>query len=216
MNVLAVVVAGGSRSPGAPDALTLVGGVPMVVRAVRAVLTSGVVDRVALRGERVHELVHACAGLPVEAWQSTAHDVAAQHVGADHVGAHTGQRPDATNGDDPIAERIVVLHEAARPLTPPALFRVVLDAVRAGHRAVVPVLPLTDTVKMMDAAGLLRATPDRSGLRVVQAPHAFRASDVHFGPVAAGAHAVPGDPLAFAVRTPWDLEMAELLLEEGP
>lgn len=211
MNVLAVVVAGGSRSPGAPDALTLVAGVPMVVRAVRAVLASGVVDRVALRGERVHELVRACAGLPVEAWQPTA-----DHVGADRVGAHVGQRPDATNGDDPIAERIVVVHEAARPLTPPALFRVVLDAVRAGHRAVVPVLPLADTVKMVDAAGLLRATPDRSGLRVVQAPQAFRASDVHFGPVAAGAHAVPGDPLAFAVRTPWDLEMAELLLEEGP
>jgi 2-C-methyl-D-erythritol 4-phosphate cytidylyltransferase len=96
------------------------------------------------------------------------------------------------------------------------LFRVVLDAVRSAHRAVVPVLPLADTVKTVDDAGLLRTTPDRSGLRVVQTPHAFRGPDLHFGPPGAGTSTVPGDPLAFAVRTPWDLELAELLLEFGP
>lgn len=211
MNVLAVVVTGGLRQSGAPDALTPLAGVPMVVRSVRAVLASGVVDRVALRGDRVEESVRACAGLPVDAWQPATR----------RIGAHAGQRRGATNGDAPVAESsvdgcIVVVHDAVRPLTPPALFRAVLDAVRAGHRAVVPVLPLADTVKMVDGSGLLRATPDRSGLRVVQTPQAFRGSDVHLGQPAAGTHVVPGDPMAFAVRTAWDLEMAELLLEEGP
>lgn len=206
MNVVAVVVAGGSRSPGAPDALTPLGGVPMVVRSVRAVLASGVVDRVALRGERVHDLVRACTGLPVEAWQPV----------TEQVGAHAGQRRDATNGDEAIAGNLVLVHDAVRPLTPPRLFRLVLDAAPAGPGAVVPVLPLADTVKTVDHGGLLQTTPDRSGLRVVQTPQAFRGPDILFGSTVAGARVVPGDPLAFAVRTPWDLEMAELLLEEGP
>lgn len=206
MNVLAVVVAGGSCSHGFPDALSPLAGVPMVVRSVRAALASGVVDRVFLRGgDRTGEMLRACAGLPVEAWQPS----------MERVGAHARQRAEDTNGDDSIAEGFVLVHDATRPLTPPALFVEVVEAMRAGHRAVVPVLPLADTVKIVDDDGLLRTTPDRAGLRVVQTPQAFRASDVHFGPLVAGAHTVPGDPLAFAVRTPWDLEMAGLLLEES-
>lgn len=213
MNILAVVVAGGVRSAGSPNALTLLAGVPMVVRSVRTLLASGVVDRVLLRGgECTGDLLRACAGLPVDAWQPPV-----RRVGAGRVGAHAGQRADTTRSDDAIAGSFVLVHDAARPLTPPALFGAVLDAVRAGHRAVVPVLPLADTVKVVDGAGLLRATPDRAGFRVVQTPQAFRAPEIHFRPLdaaAAGADTVVGDPLAFAVHTPWDLQLAELLLEE--
>jgi 2-C-methyl-D-erythritol 4-phosphate cytidylyltransferase len=203
VNVRAVVVVGGARP--ALDALTPVDGVPMVIRSVRAVLASGVADRVALRGGRVHELVRACAGLPVVAWQPA----------VTSLRAHGGQRPESTNGDGPNPDDVVLVHEAQRPLTPPALFRAVLDAARAGHRVVAPVLPLADTVKIVDGAGRLRGTPDRDGLRVVQTPQAFRAAEPDFGRCPAGAHLVPGDPLAFAVRTPWDLAMATLLVQEG-
>ena len=65
-------------------------------------------------------------------------------------------------------------------------------------------LPLTDTVKRVDAGGFVRESPDREGLRVVQSPWMGR-------PGATTAHLVPGDPLAFAVRTEWDLELAEHL-----
>ena len=68
-----------------------------------------------------------------------------------------------------------------------------------------PALPLTDTVKLVDADGLVLGSPDRDGLRVVQSPWVGRAES-------SVAHLVPGDPLAFAVRTEWDLELAELLL----
>lgn len=198
MNVIAVVVAGGLRS--AVDVLTPVAGVPMLIRSVRAVLASGVVDHVMIDGgERTTELLQACGGLPV-----------APHL----VRAHAGQRADTTTGDDSVAQGFVLVHDAARPLAPPALFGAVADAMCHGHDVVVLVLPLADTVKVVDGAGLLCATPDRAGLRVVQTPQAFRSPAVHFGPID-GAHPVVGDPLAFAVRSAWDLELAELLVEES-
>ena len=70
-----------------------------------------------------------------------------------------------------------------------------------------PALPLTDTVKRVDDDGFVRGSPDREGLRVVQSPWVGRP-----GTTAAVAHLVPGDPLAFAVRTAWELELAEHLL----
>ena len=96
-------------------------------------------------------------------------------------------------------------HDARRPLTPSALVAAVAAAVRGGQDAAVPALPLTDTVKRVDAEGFVRGSPDRAGLRVVQSPWMGR-------PGATVAHLVPGDPLAFAVRTEWDLELAEQLL----
>jgi len=213
VNVLAVVVAGGSRSGADPiDVLSPVGGVPMLVRSVRGVLAAGVVDHVMISGgDRTAEFLHVCAGLPVRAWQP-------RHDG-ELGGAHSPQRPGTTRGDGTVAQgfdEVVLVHDGARPLAPPALFGAVLEAVRNGHDAVVPVLPLTDTVKVVDTGGLLRGTPDRAGLRVVQTPQAFRAPDIHFGLLDAGAaYMVVGDPLAFAVRTPWDLELAELLVEEA-
>ena len=49
------------------------------------------------------------------------------------------------------------------------------EAVAAGHAVAVPVLPLSDTVKRVDVAGVVVGTPDRGGLRVLQTPQAFRA-----------------------------------------
>jgi 2-C-methyl-D-erythritol 4-phosphate cytidylyltransferase len=222
VSVLAVVVVGGSRDA-VLDALTPVGGVPMVVRSVRAVLASGVTDRVLLAAAGHHDALRsACAGLPVDVQEPAQVMIRAR--------AHTHQRPVATIGDGVVTagfEDVVLVHDVARPLAPPALFRAVVAAVRSGHDVAVPVLPLADTVKLVDGAGLVRGTPDRTGLRVVQTPHALGCV-----PVAADAgllgvageraaagrvvHAVEGDPLAFAVRSAWDLELAELLVERTP
>lgn len=46
---------------------------------------------------------------------------------------------------------IVLVHDAARALTPPVVFRRVVAAVRAGAEAVVPVLPMTDTVRRAES-----------------------------------------------------------------
>jgi 2-C-methyl-D-erythritol 4-phosphate cytidylyltransferase len=162
-----------------------VGGVPMLVRAVRCVLDAGVAARVVLDVcAPPAEVLRACAGLPV----------AVSHA----VRAHTGQRSGGPHGS------LWLVHDARRPLTPPSLVAAVVDAVVGGQDAAVPALPLTDTVKLVDGNGLVCGSPDREGLRVVQSPRVWRTES-------AVAHLVSGDPLAFAVRTEWDLELAELL-----
>lgn len=120
------------------------------------------------------------------------------------------------------AKVAVLLHDAARPLAPRRLARAVLAAVESGADAAVPVLPLTDTVKRVDGAGRISQGPERDGLLAVQTPQAFRLpalldaltrADLHDAAlhVAGRVVTVPGDPAAFAVRSPWDLQQAELL-----
>ena len=74
--------------------------------------------------------------------------------------------PDAT---------VICVHDAARPLAGLDLFRRVIAAVEAGADGAVPGVPVTDTVKLVDAEGTVVATPPRERLRAVQTPQAFRA-----------------------------------------
>jgi 2-C-methyl-D-erythritol 4-phosphate cytidylyltransferase len=222
MDVTAVVVVGARAEP--VDALTEVGGVPMVVLAVRGLLDSGLVDRVHLHdlGGRPEALARACAGLPVSVGPVRGAPVAAV--------TDARQRHDAAEGDGVVTlraepETVVLLHDAARPLAPAALTVAVAEAVLGGHGMAVPVLPLSDTVKRVDSAGVVLSTPDRAGLRVLQTPVAARAELLtgefadpvehirHHLADGGDVHTVPGDPAAFAVRSEWDLELAQLLAE---
>ncbi|HEX7355578.1 MAG TPA: 2-C-methyl-D-erythritol 4-phosphate cytidylyltransferase [Mycobacteriales bacterium] len=67
----------------------------------------------------------------------------------------------------------VLVHDAARPFAPDAVAVRVLDALRAGEQAVVPVLPVADTVKVVDGGGYVVRTCDRGALRIVQTPQGF-------------------------------------------
>jgi len=69
---------------------------------------------------------------------------------------------------------IVLVHDAARCLTPPEVFERVIGAIRAGAVAVVPGVAVVDTVKQVDESGRVVGTPDRSLLRAVQTPQGFR------------------------------------------
>jgi 2-C-methyl-D-erythritol 4-phosphate cytidylyltransferase len=71
---------------------------------------------------------------------------------------------------------IVCVHDAARPLASADLYRRVVAAVVQGADGAVPGLPVIDTIKVVDATGAVTATPERSSLRAVQTPQAFRAS----------------------------------------
>jgi 2-C-methyl-D-erythritol 4-phosphate cytidylyltransferase len=209
VHVRAVVIVSGSS-----DVLSPLGGVPIVVRSVRALLDAPGITHVDLLvpPDRVPGVVDVCTALPV-----------AVHGSVAALWAHAGQRSGGTHGDGATTHgSCVLVHDAARPLVPPSVVLSVVDAVRAGHRVVVPVLPLADTVKTVDAAGRVLSTPDRSGLRVVQTPQGF--DGVLLGrvlPVAqrdpvhawAGAgenvHTVPGHPLALAVHDDLDRDLAE-------
>ena len=62
---------------------------------------------------------------------------------------------------------IVLVHDAARPFASAALVsRAIAAAERSG--AAIPALPVTDTVKTVDASGLVDKTLDRNTLRLVQ------------------------------------------------
>ena len=69
---------------------------------------------------------------------------------------------------------VVLVHDAARPLTPAQVTARVIDAVRAGAGAVIPVLPVTDTLKSVDASGVVTGTPRRADMVAVQTPQGFR------------------------------------------
>jgi 2-C-methyl-D-erythritol 4-phosphate cytidylyltransferase len=69
---------------------------------------------------------------------------------------------------------VIVVHDAARPAAGTALFRAVIDAVRAGADAAVPGIPVTDTIKQV-RDGAVVETLDRSVLVAVQTPQAFSA-----------------------------------------
>lgn len=71
---------------------------------------------------------------------------------------------------------VVCIHDAARPMATPALYRQVIDAVLAGADGAIPGIAVTDTVKIVDSAGWAVDTPDRASLRAVQTPQAFRAA----------------------------------------
>ncbi len=72
-----------------------------------------------------------------------------------------------------ISPDIVLVHDAARPFASPALITRAISAAQA-HGAGVPVLPVTDTIKMVDEEGRVISTLTRSALRAVQTPQAFR------------------------------------------
>ncbi|MGY5883734.1 2-C-methyl-D-erythritol 4-phosphate cytidylyltransferase [Modestobacter lacusdianchii] len=67
----------------------------------------------------------------------------------------------------------VLVHDAARPLTPPDVVARVLAALAAGARAVVPVLPVVDTTVVVDTDGVVEADVPRASLRRVQTPQGF-------------------------------------------
>ncbi|MEC5152390.1 2-C-methyl-D-erythritol 4-phosphate cytidylyltransferase [Cryobacterium sp. GrIS_2_6] len=126
----------------------------------------------------------------------------------------------------------VLVHDAARALTPSSLCDAVVAAVRSTGHGIVPGLALVDTIKHVDTEGTIRATVDRSALSAMQTPQGFprnvllaamNAADPAGTPtddaeiVAAAGHPVgviPGDPLAFKITTPWDLHRAEAFLDE--
>lgn len=126
----------------------------------------------------------------------------------------------------PPTTETVVVHDAARPLADAGVWARVLAAVAGGADGAVPVVPVTDTIKQVDAAGRL-TTLDRSTLVAVQTPQAFRSAVLRRAHAAGGdatddaalveavggrVVAVDGDPANVKITTPRDLVVAASLL----
>jgi 2-C-methyl-D-erythritol 4-phosphate cytidylyltransferase len=137
----------------------------------------------------------------------------------------------------PEGAEVVLVHDAARPLTTPATFEAVLGALAEdGVDGVVPGVPVHDTIKQVDTFQTVTATLDRATLVAVQTPQGFRAAALRLAHAAHGAHGpdgatddamlveatggrvrvVPGDPGNLKITTPDDLALAERLLSGPP
>jgi 2-C-methyl-D-erythritol 4-phosphate cytidylyltransferase/2-C-methyl-D-erythritol 2,4-cyclodiphosphate synthase len=124
--------------------------------------------------------------------------------------------------------RIVLVHDAARPLTPSDQFDRIVAQVQRTDGGAVPGLPVSDTVKRIADDGTIEETVDRSELSAVQTPQGFPRDQLDAAYAAATDDAtddaallaaighpvtvIDGDPMAFKITTPWDLRRAEQLL----
>ena len=221
MHAAGIVAAAGSGSrlgAGLPKALVPLGGRALVAWSVDCLRAGGVAEVV----------VTVPAGRTAEFAAVLDGDVRLVEGGATRTAsvraalAETGEHADA-----------VLVHDAARPLTPPEVVERVAAAVRAGAPAVVPVLPVADTVKEVSHGRILR-TLDRGRLVAVQTPQGFTRAvleEAHRGATGSAAAeaaatddaglvealgrsvaTVPGDELAFKVTRPVDLLLAEAVL----
>src|SRR5271167_2880373 len=98
----------------------------------------------------------------------------------------------------------VLVHDAARPLLTAELAGAVIAALRADASAdaAIAAVPVTDTVKRVDRAGVVRETLERSELWAVQTPQVFRRAALE------RALAVPAEVLAQATDDAWLVERA--------
>jgi 2-C-methyl-D-erythritol 4-phosphate cytidylyltransferase len=212
--------AGVRLGPGRPKALRLLAGESLLVHTVRRVAGAPSVRTIVVAAPpadvaAVSELLSPVAALTVVPGGPTRQESVAAALATVPAG------PD-----------IVLGHDAARALAPPALIESVAEAIRAGHDAAVPVLPVVDTIKEVSVDGLVLGTVDRSTLRAVQTPQGFRRSVLAAAHAAAvdpltddaglvekqgvRVHCVPGSEYAFKITRPFDLVLAEHLLVTAP
>ena len=220
MKVAAVVVAAGKGERlGSPKQFLLLGGIPLLLWSVRAmvehpsigevvvVLPAGMVE--SPPGWLVGVGVRCCAG------GGTRRE-------------SVGRGVDAVSADSDL----VLIHDAARPFVTAAVIERVLAAA-ADEGAALPVLPVVDTIKRLESGTVLE-TVDRSRLARAQTPQGFRARmirEVHAWAERTSRAAsddaalcemqgyrvvaVEGDPHNVKITTAEDLALAEWLIDSG-
>lgn len=203
-----------------PKALVPLAGRTLIEHALDGVIASSIADRIVVTiPPGTEDVFSALVGADVTIV-----------AGGDH------RQQSVKNGIDAVADAdIILVHDAARCLTPPAVMVRVRDAIRAGHAGAVPAIPVTDTIKQVEPGSPYEPivhTLDRSVMRAVQTPQGFR------GDVLRAAHAtrwpgadgapddailvehsghdvviVEGSHMAMKITTVLDLRLAELLLQ---
>ena len=172
-----ILVAGGSGQRlgyGIPKAQVPLAGTALLVHALRGIEASGVAAAVSVAVPAADKVMRAlCAAEEVSMPLSVVDGGATR---SDSVSAALRALPGNLDA--------VLVHDAARALTPPQVFQRVAAALAAGAQAVIPAVAVTDTVKATAptapdqadiAARIVTGTPERSLLRAVQTPQGFDA-----------------------------------------
>ena len=215
--VVAIVVAAGSgvRLGGEiPKALRPLAGRPLVSWSVAALAAGGVTEVVVVVGDGLNDMfAEALADSPIP-WRLVIGGAIRQESVARGIAALP-------------AGEIVLVHDAARPLVPAEVVRGVVDAVRSGAPAAIPVVPMSDTIRQVADTGSV--VVDRSGLCAVQTPQGFArvvlvsahaaATGKDYTDDAAVCEAsgyevvlVPGSREALKITEPYDLAVAEAIV----
>jgi 2-C-methyl-D-erythritol 4-phosphate cytidylyltransferase len=175
-----ILVAAGSGQRlgyGMPKAAVPLGGEPILLHALRGIVASGVARQICVAlpagDDRLRQL---CEDFRVELVDGgpllTTVDGGATR--AESVRSALAALEDGTEA--------VLVHDAARALTPESVFHRVAQALAAGASAVIPVIPVVDTVKTVAATQgrdldiapeLVTGTAPREELRAVQTPQGF-------------------------------------------
>ena len=240
MAIAVVLVAAGRGErlgAGVPKAFARVGGLTLVEHSLRRIFQVDGVTQLIIAAPSSHateaeQIAGAVAAEFVEAAASIrSKDLPQVQV---VVGGDTRQQSiqNALMALQPATE-VVLVHDAARALTPPAVFSRVIESVRSTGLATIPVMPIVDTIKRV-AGEVVLDTVDRQTLRIAQTPQGFQAYELLEAyrtatedftddaalvqSVGASVRHVAGDEWSFKVTTPDDLRMAELRLaaEGGP
>src|SRR5690625_2402843 len=150
-----------------PKALVELAGTPLVVRAARGILDSGTARTVVITAPTDH----------VATFTHLLTDAFGPNPPADLVvipGGETRQDSVAAALEAlPPETSHVLVHDAARCLTPTSVIERVYQALTGGARAVIPALPVIDTIKSVDATERVTGTTDSAMLRAVQTPQGF-------------------------------------------
>ncbi|HHH84838.1 MAG TPA: 2-C-methyl-D-erythritol 4-phosphate cytidylyltransferase [Firmicutes bacterium] len=168
-HVAALVVAGGrgERFGGTVKKQYLpLKGIPLLIRSLRLLRDTGLCDSL-------------YAGLPGEDWDYAAFLLREWGFEADVTLVPGGRTRQETvfRAMEAIPESdYIIIHDAVRPLAGSALIRAGLEALER-HEAVIPVIPVTDTIKEVDGGCVVR-TPERSRLRAAQTPQFFHMSSL--------------------------------------
>jgi len=165
---IAIIVAGGSGKrmvSDLPKQFLSLAGIPVLARTLAIFEDSASIARIVLVVPKEH-VKYARDEIVL-----THHIRKVEHIRA---GGETRQ-DSVRKGLEVVDDRddVIVIHDGVRPfLTQELIDRSVLEASRSG--AVVPVIPLTDTVKIVGHDGVVIDTPGRNTLRCAQTPQSFR------------------------------------------
>ncbi len=224
--VVAIIVAGGGgkRMGGdLPKQFLSLGGRPLLDRTLSAFVASPRVDGIVL------VLPPTQSGEVRESYRSVKKVLAVVDGGA--------ERQDSVRNAlaaVPAEAEVILVHDAVRPFVSEELLERCVERARE-HGAVVPVVPVRDTVKEWDRVEKSLCTRDRSELMLAQTPQGFRAGILRhaYGKALEDGRQgtddaslvegtgypvvpVPGEEANIKITIPEDLRMAEGILQTPP
>ncbi len=216
-----IVAAGSSKRMGSDKIMANLGGMPVLVRTLRAFQNSNLVDEIIVvtRVDRIEEIAQACKEFDIS-------KVAKVVCG----GATRMESALAGVSEINPKAKLVAIHDGARPLVTDLIIKRTVYAAR-DFLSAVPILKITDTLKKVDENGVIIEPVDRDAVVRVQTPQVFNAELIKgaltkavtdkltltddcsaMDMMGVKTHTVTGDEDNIKLTTPRDFFIAEAIL----